>query len=64
MGDPFYFEDGRQIVDDLKQHQVIVGYTIFRAIKENIDISSIKDFSDIMNDVENDYNNLKHFNQL
>lgn len=64
MGDTFTYEDGRNNVEELKNHQLVVGYTIFRAIKENKNISCMKDFYDFFRDVENDFNNLKNFHEI
>lgn len=52
------YEDLASFVEDLKQHQMIVGYTIFRALKENKNITSSQDFFDFYSDVETAFKNL------
>lgn len=64
MGDTYTYENGRENVEELKNHQLVVGYTIFRAIKENKNISSMEDFYNFFRDVENDFNNLKSFHKI
>lgn len=65
MAEPFYFEDGRENVEELKKYQIINAYTLFLAItKHSNKISSLKDFHDLYCDVENEYNNLKNFHEI
>lgn len=52
------YEDLASFVEDLKQHQMIVVYTIFRALKENKNITSSQDFFDFYSDVETAFKNL------
>lgn len=46
MGEPALHSDIVKLNEELKEHQLLVGYTIFRALKENKNITSVKDFSD------------------
>ena len=64
MREPFYYENSRENVEELKEHQLVIGYTIFRAIKENKNICSIKDFKDFFLDVKNDFDTLKQFHEI
>ena len=64
MDEPALYKDIVKLNEELKEHQLLDGYTIFRALKENKNITSVKDFSDFFGDIENDYNNLKDFNML
>lgn len=52
------YEDLAGFSEDLKKHQVIVGYTIFRALKENKNITSSQDFFDFYSDVKTAFENL------
>lgn len=64
MSTSISYEDISELVEELKEHQIVVGYTIFRALKENKNITSAKDFSDFFSDVKNSYTNLKDFKML
>lgn len=65
MSEPFYFENGRENVEELKKYQLITAYTLFLATtKYSNKISSLKDFHDLYSDVENEYNNLKSFHKI
>nr|DAV54259.1 MAG TPA: hypothetical protein [Caudoviricetes sp.] len=64
MNDPVTFEDISKLEESIKDHQLIVGYAIFRALKENKNITSIKDFYDFVCDAETNYNNHKDLHML
>ena len=52
MSTSISYEDISELAEELKEHQIVVGYTIFRALKENKNITSAKDFSDFFSDVK------------
>lgn len=35
MSTSISYEDISELAEELKEHQIVVGYTIFRALKEN-----------------------------
>lgn len=64
MNDPVVFEDISELEESMKDHQIIVGYAIFRALKENKNITSVKDFYDFVCDTETNYKSLKDSHML
>lgn len=65
MAEPFYFENGRENVEELRDYQIINAYTLFLAItKHSKKISSLKDFHDLYCDVETEYYNLKDLHEI
>ena len=64
MNDPMTHEDGKENVEELKDHQTILAYTLFRAIKENKDITSLEDFCDFFFDRKTEYYELKNMHKI
>lgn len=65
MAEPFFYEDARENVEELKKYQIINTYALFCAITKHSDkISSLKDFHDLYSDIENEYDNLKKFKEI